>query len=124
MAKRGARDAPDRRVVHQVLRRVLVRIGTRPRWTQCVFARDRFGSAVHPRDPRAVRWCVSGAVAREVPNVPPIMFGLQTRVEDELCRAAKAAGFSRSMISINDSLDGYPAVLAILKRAIRATAAR
>ena len=46
--------------VAAVLDRLAAWAEDRKQWTRRAYARDRSGHAVHPRDPRARRWCLVG----------------------------------------------------------------
>lgn len=47
----------------QVLERARSLLSDQDRWAQGVFARDRNGVQVKPRDPNACCWCLLGAIA-------------------------------------------------------------
>jgi hypothetical protein len=48
----------------QILRETRQLLSVKERWTKSARARDQFGNVVRPEDPRAVAWCLEGAVAR------------------------------------------------------------
>lgn len=59
-----------------MLRRARDRIADRERWTTGAYARDHAGEIVRPRSPRACRWDLRGAVARESPTDELYVSGL------------------------------------------------
>jgi hypothetical protein len=79
------------------------------RWTKGWFARTEAGEKVAPRDPRAVCWCVEGALCK-ILNLPTITTaGVDARNELECAYDLDA--------TYNDNRT-HADVLALLKRAI------
>lgn len=60
-----ARLNKSARVAIDTLRRTRERIAKRSAWTQGVYARTKYGKACISNDPRAVRWCLIGALSCE-----------------------------------------------------------
>ena len=78
-------SAKARALAH--LRRVRALLAVPERWTRFALARDRYRHEADPRSPRAVRWCLLGAVGRTAEPGDPARL-----VQDWLVQAARARG--------------------------------
>lgn len=100
------------RTYKQVLQRAYAYVEPHDQWTQGTFARDDCGVSVKPRDPRAMCWCLMGAIAcssNAYGLIPPAIIKYLTSMKDYLYPDR-----FDSVGSMNDYLD-HASVLAFLK---------
>lgn len=70
-----------------ILRKAYALIQDESCWTREAHARDASGRCVKPYDPRAVRWCIEGAVAiscNPAAILPPFFMVLLDKIAEEL----------------------------------------
>jgi hypothetical protein len=53
------------------------------RWTQGAMARNKYGNPIHPTNPKAVRWCLQGAITKCYPD-PRIRYSVARILQDLL----------------------------------------
>lgn len=78
------------------------------KWTQRVFARDNTGSCTFVNDPKAVQWCLAGAIEK-------CYHRLHTEIVDQLWKTL-GSNLHRSITEWNDANDRtYEEVYELLK---------
>ena len=106
-------DSAEPAKTADVLRAARALIADPARWTRGQLACDAVGRSVKPNNPKAVRWCVMGAIRKADPD---------DRLERGTAHTAlrlglRRLGFSKGPMSTNDR-HGHAAILAALDAAI------